>query len=315
MAYEQPSDGNIRATLALSQEEARTGSSRVLNLPGGRRITVTIPPHTRDGEEIRLRGKGEPVWQGGPVGDLILTINIPPSTSYPGFGTPYDSVGPTEFVPAPSYPPSVSSPNNRPAGFPSNPNFPPTMPAAPGFAENPPRTQPQPQEQIYLPHAQPSNSPPTQIAYPQAGQQYVPTLPPQPQTPQRRGLSGGAIALIIFLVVLLLVGSGLIYYAGVYQPQQAHMQATATANSQLTGTAQAIAQSTQFAQASATATALQNIYTQATGGTPILNDNLSANSSNQWNEIAGACTFTGGAYHSTVTQKGFFQPCFAQAPT
>ncbi|HYX51595.1 MAG TPA: DnaJ C-terminal domain-containing protein, partial [Ktedonobacteraceae bacterium] len=82
MAYEGPQSGNIRATLALSQSEAQNGSSRTLTLPGGRQITVPVRAGIRNGEQILLRGMGEPAWSGGPAGDLILTVAIAPSGQY-----------------------------------------------------------------------------------------------------------------------------------------------------------------------------------------------------------------------------------------
>ena len=56
MAYQGPQNGDIRATLALSQSEARTGSSRTLTLPGGRRITVPVRAGIRNGEQLHLKG-------------------------------------------------------------------------------------------------------------------------------------------------------------------------------------------------------------------------------------------------------------------
>ena len=82
MAYEGPQSGDIRATLALSQSEAQTGSSRTLTLPGGRRITVPVRAGIHNGEQILLKGMGEPVWPGGPNGDLILTVSIAQSEQY-----------------------------------------------------------------------------------------------------------------------------------------------------------------------------------------------------------------------------------------
>jgi hypothetical protein len=155
-------------------------------------------------------------------------------------------------------------------------------------------------------------------------------------------MSSTVIILLIIIVLFLLGGSGLIYYVGVYQPQKIHADATATVNVQITGTAQANAQATAnvlatsqaqanatatsqasaTAVASATATALQAILSQATSGNPTLNDPLNAPSSNNWDQLSasnstqsGSCAYTGGAYHSRMPTKGFFQPCYAQAPT
>src|SRR5216683_3121050 len=108
-------------------------------------------------------------------------------------------------------------------------------------------------------------------------------------------------------------------------PEQANAQATAnvlgtsTAQANTTATAQASA----TAAASATASALQTVLSQATSGTPALNDQLSAPSNNyNWDQltssnstVGGSCTYTGGAYHSNMPRTSFFQPCFAETPT
>lgn len=147
--------------------------------------------------------------------------------------------------------------------------------------------------------------------------------------------------LLIVMVLFLLGGSGLIFYVGIYQPQKMHADATATVNAQITGTAQAntqatanalatsqaeanataTAQASATAAASATATAFQAILSQATSSNPTLNDSLIAPSNNNWDQLpasnstaSGSCGYTGGAYHSNMPTKGFFQPCYAQAP-
>jgi eukaryotic-like serine/threonine-protein kinase len=71
------SDEDIRATLAISQAEAQTGTTRMLNLPRGRRISVPIPSGIPDGQVIRFEGQGEPSASGH-TGALILTITIAP---------------------------------------------------------------------------------------------------------------------------------------------------------------------------------------------------------------------------------------------
>lgn len=72
------SDEDIRATLAISQAESQTGTTRTLNLPRGRRINVPIPSGIPDGQVIRFEGQGEPSAS-GQTGALILTITIVPA--------------------------------------------------------------------------------------------------------------------------------------------------------------------------------------------------------------------------------------------
>jgi len=67
---------DIRATLAISPDEARYGTGRTLTLPGGRKVSVFVPVGTRDGHVMRLEGQGEPSSSGGPAGTLVLTIAV-----------------------------------------------------------------------------------------------------------------------------------------------------------------------------------------------------------------------------------------------
>jgi DnaJ-class molecular chaperone len=41
-------------------------------------LDVTIPPGTRDGQVLRLRGKGRPGLGGGPPGDALIEIAVRP---------------------------------------------------------------------------------------------------------------------------------------------------------------------------------------------------------------------------------------------
>jgi serine/threonine protein kinase len=67
---------DIRATLAISRAEAQTGTSRTLTLPGGRKVRVSVPAGTQDGQTIHLEGQGELSSSGGPAGTLVLTIAV-----------------------------------------------------------------------------------------------------------------------------------------------------------------------------------------------------------------------------------------------
>jgi len=66
---------DMHATLAISAQEALTGTSRSLTLPGGRRVTVTIPAGAQDGQMLRLAGQGEAA-EDGVAGTLVLTLAI-----------------------------------------------------------------------------------------------------------------------------------------------------------------------------------------------------------------------------------------------
>jgi DnaJ-class molecular chaperone len=39
-------------------------------------VDVTVPPGTRDGQVLRLRGKGAPGLGGGPAGDLLVEVQV-----------------------------------------------------------------------------------------------------------------------------------------------------------------------------------------------------------------------------------------------
>lgn len=75
MALEGQQDGDIRAVLALSRTEALAGTIRTLTLPEGRQIVIPVPAGIRNGQEIRLEGRGQPSLNGS-KGALILTIAL-----------------------------------------------------------------------------------------------------------------------------------------------------------------------------------------------------------------------------------------------
>jgi hypothetical protein len=74
-----PESGNLHATLAISELEARGGTSRSIRLPGGRQMSVGVPAGAYEGQVISLKGLGEPAFPSGPRGTLTLTITIIPA--------------------------------------------------------------------------------------------------------------------------------------------------------------------------------------------------------------------------------------------
>ena len=67
--------GDIAATTEVSFREAAEGATVTLGLDG-QRVTTRIPVGVRDGQRIRVAGKGRPGSQGGPAGDLLLTVRV-----------------------------------------------------------------------------------------------------------------------------------------------------------------------------------------------------------------------------------------------
>jgi DnaJ-class molecular chaperone len=57
---------------------AINGGKRQITLPDGSTLDVSIPPGTRDGQVLRLRGKGRPGINGGPPGDALIEIEALP---------------------------------------------------------------------------------------------------------------------------------------------------------------------------------------------------------------------------------------------
>lgn len=66
---------DIQASTTLDFETAVRGDTVTLQAPNGP-VKVKIPAGVADGQKIKVRGKGEPSPNGGPAGDIILTISV-----------------------------------------------------------------------------------------------------------------------------------------------------------------------------------------------------------------------------------------------
>ncbi|MBN2534142.1 MAG: J domain-containing protein [Spirochaetales bacterium] len=67
---------DYRAELEITLEEAYTKCVRVINV-NGQNLRITLDPGIKDGQTIKLKGKGGPGYKGGKNGDLYITIRIP----------------------------------------------------------------------------------------------------------------------------------------------------------------------------------------------------------------------------------------------
>ena len=74
---------DVEARTTIDFVQAATGDTVTLQTPEGGRITTRIPAGVKDGQKIRLRGKGMTGDPGAPAGDLMLVVTVRP---HPVFG-------------------------------------------------------------------------------------------------------------------------------------------------------------------------------------------------------------------------------------
>jgi DnaJ-class molecular chaperone len=67
-----------RYRLEVDFLDAVNGATRRINLPDGASLDVVIPPGTRDGQTLRLPGRGDAGPNGGEAGDALIEIVVRP---------------------------------------------------------------------------------------------------------------------------------------------------------------------------------------------------------------------------------------------
>jgi DnaJ-class molecular chaperone len=67
---------DVRYRLEVDFLDAVNGATKEIQLPDGSALKVTIPAGTRDGQILRLRGKGGPGIGGGPAGNALIEIAV-----------------------------------------------------------------------------------------------------------------------------------------------------------------------------------------------------------------------------------------------
>ncbi|MEW6622084.1 MAG: J domain-containing protein [Bacillota bacterium] len=113
------------AEIELSVEEAVKGVEAQVNVHGSN-IKVKIPPGVKEGQKIRVAGKGEPGYNGGKPGDLYLMVKMKQHLLYKVEGKDVSitvPISPSEAVlgakiqiPTPTGPVSISVPPGTSSG-------------------------------------------------------------------------------------------------------------------------------------------------------------------------------------------------------
>ncbi len=69
---------DVGASIAVTLEQLVRGDKVRVDLPTGHSVDVAVPPGTKSGQSIRLKGQGRPGMLGGPPGDALVTVEFVP---------------------------------------------------------------------------------------------------------------------------------------------------------------------------------------------------------------------------------------------
>lgn len=73
---------DIVLTISVPFLQACRGGKRRIAIPNRTAIDVNLPAGLKDGELVRLRGQGEPGYDGGPPGDAFIEAHVEPHAFY-----------------------------------------------------------------------------------------------------------------------------------------------------------------------------------------------------------------------------------------
>ena len=74
--------GDIGYRMEVSFMEAVNGATKRVTMPDGKTLDITIPAGHRDGQILRLRGKGMPGLGGGSAGDAHIEVHVKPHRTF-----------------------------------------------------------------------------------------------------------------------------------------------------------------------------------------------------------------------------------------
>ena len=85
--HTQEKGSDLRSEVSISFEDAAFGCDKMIRLSdpsvsGSQTLQVHVPAAIENGKSIRLKGKGNPGFNGGEAGDLLLKVNIQPKPGY-----------------------------------------------------------------------------------------------------------------------------------------------------------------------------------------------------------------------------------------
>lgn len=76
---------DVKAELNLNLKDAAKTHQQTFDI-NGKKVRITIPAGVYDGQQIKLKGHGNPGFNGGPTGDLYITFTIAPDPNFERVG-------------------------------------------------------------------------------------------------------------------------------------------------------------------------------------------------------------------------------------
>ena len=73
---------DVQYHLEVSFLDAVTGAKRTVTLPDGQSLEIGIPAGIDSGKTLRLAGRGQPGFNGGPAGDALVHITVTPDALF-----------------------------------------------------------------------------------------------------------------------------------------------------------------------------------------------------------------------------------------
>jgi len=70
--------GDVRYSMDVSFLEAMNGAKKRVTMPDGKTLDIAMPPGQRDGQMLRLRGRGMPGLGSGEAGDAYVEVRVSP---------------------------------------------------------------------------------------------------------------------------------------------------------------------------------------------------------------------------------------------
>lgn len=69
---------DLTASVTIDFIDGVRGATKKLSFHGGEDMSFKVPAGVTDGSKIKLRGRGQPSMNGGPNGDMIVTVTVKP---------------------------------------------------------------------------------------------------------------------------------------------------------------------------------------------------------------------------------------------